>query len=104
MVIQMRLQSTPGMTGTQAKVMMYMMPAVLFLVFNQWASGLNLYYLVFNILSAIQQHFINSSMEKAKAKKATTNSQDWSVTKTTDRKKTNGAAPSASKGSRKAKP
>ncbi len=104
MVFQMRLQSTPGMTGTQAKVMMYMMPAVLFVVFNQWASGLNLYYLVFNILSAIQQRFINSSMEKAKAKRDATNSQDWSVAKTADRKKTNGAAPATGKKPRKAKP
>ncbi len=70
MVIQMRFQTNPAAGGTQAKVMMYMMPIVLFVVFNQWASGLNLYYLFFNILTAIQQRFINKSIEQENEKKA----------------------------------
>ena len=65
MVFQMRLQSTAA-AGPQAKMMMYFMPIMLFVIFNRFASGLNLYYLCYNILSAIQQRFINKEIEKEK--------------------------------------
>ena len=68
MVIQMRIQSTPS-AGAQAKMIMYIMPVMIFVIFNRWASGLNLYYLCYNILTAIQQQFINKSIEKEKANK-----------------------------------
>jgi YidC/Oxa1 family membrane protein insertase len=65
MVIQKRIQSTPA-SGPQQKMLMYLMPAMLFFIFNKWASGLNLYYLCYNILTAIQQRFINKSIEREK--------------------------------------
>lgn len=63
MIVQMRIQSQPS-TNAQAKVMMYVMPVMLFMIFNRFASGLSLYYLVYNIVTAIQQQFINKSTEK----------------------------------------
>jgi YidC/Oxa1 family membrane protein insertase len=106
MIVQMRMQATPGVGGTQAKVMMYMMPILLFVIFNQWASGLNLYYLVFNILSAIQQQFINRSMEKEKATKMASGNGMASIpVGGTPKKKPAAKARRAGKGaSRRAKP
>jgi YidC/Oxa1 family membrane protein insertase len=65
MVVQMRVQSTPG-SGAQAKVFMYLMPGFIFFIFNQFASALSLYYLVYNIVSAAQQQWINMQLEKEK--------------------------------------
>ncbi len=63
MIVQMRLQSTPA-SGPQAKVFMYMMPAMIFVIFNRLPSGLSLYYFCYNVFSAISQQFINQSMKK----------------------------------------
>jgi len=65
MVVQMRVQATPG-SGAQAKVFMYLMPAFIFFIFNQFAAALSLYYLVYNIVSAGQQQWINMQLEKEK--------------------------------------
>ncbi len=64
MVFQMKMQNTGG-TGAQAnqmKMMMYFMPVILLVVFNRFAAGLSLYYLMYNLLTAIQQKFINKSI------------------------------------------
>ena len=63
MVFQMRLQTNPG-SNAQAKVIMYVMPIMLFFFFNRLAAGLSLYYLCYNVLTAFQQKYINSSLEK----------------------------------------
>ena len=65
MVIQMRIQSTPQ-ANAQAKMIMYFMPIMIFVIFNRWASGLNLYYLCYNILTAFQQRVINKNIKKEK--------------------------------------
>ena len=41
------------------KMMAYLMPVMMFFIFKSLPSGLVLYWTVFNILSIIQQHFIN---------------------------------------------
>jgi len=41
------------------KMMAYILPVMMFFVFRKLPSGLVLYWTVFNILSIIQQHFIN---------------------------------------------
>jgi YidC/Oxa1 family membrane protein insertase len=66
MIVQMKvaMPSTGGASGTQAKVMMYFLPAILFVVFNRLASGLSLYYLTFNILTIVQQRAINKSVHE----------------------------------------
>ncbi len=71
MIAQMRLQATPA-SGPQAKIFMYMMPAMIFVIFNRLPSGLSLYYFCYNVFSAVQQQFINQSMKKkAEAEKTT---------------------------------
>jgi len=62
MIVQMRLQATPA-SGPQAKIFMYMMPAMIFVIFNRLPSGLSLYYFCYNVFSAIAQQFINRSIK-----------------------------------------
>lgn len=45
--------------GPNMKVFMYIIPFVLLFVFNNFASGLSLYYLVYNVLSIAQQSLVN---------------------------------------------
>jgi YidC/Oxa1 family membrane protein insertase len=64
MIVQMKVAMPASTGGTQAKVMMYFLPAILFVVFNRLASGLSLYYLTFNILTIVQQRAINKSVHE----------------------------------------
>ena len=66
MILQMKVSmpAASGSSGTQQKLMMYMLPGILFVVFNRLASGLSLYYLTFNILTIIQQRLINKAVEE----------------------------------------
>src|SRR5690606_12133336 len=68
MIVQMKVSmpDSGGSAGTQQKVMMYMLPGMLFVVFNRLASGLSLYYLTFNILTIFQQRRINKAVEEGK--------------------------------------
>lgn len=45
--------------GPNMKVFMYIMPVMLLFIFNNFAAGLSLYYLVYNVLSVAQQFVIN---------------------------------------------
>ncbi len=65
MIIQMQIsgQTTPN---AQMKVLTYILPAMLFLFFNNIASGLSLYYMVYNVLSIGQQMLINKQIDHAK--------------------------------------
>jgi YidC/Oxa1 family membrane protein insertase len=60
----MRLQGTHQQQAGQMKVMMMIMPIFILVIFNKFAAGLSLYYLTYNILSAVQQKFINRSIEE----------------------------------------
>lgn len=70
MMVQSKL--TGGMSGGggggamagQMKVLQYIFPLMLLFIFNNFAAGLSLYYLVFNVLSIIQQYFIKKSLNK----------------------------------------
>lgn len=69
MVVQSRLtggMSTPGGGGgamaQQMKIMQYIFPFMMLFIFNKFAAGLSLYYLVFNVLSILQQYFINKKI------------------------------------------
>lgn len=62
MIVQMKV-AMPATGGAQAKIFMYMMPLLLFVIFNRFASGLSLYYLIFNVLTIGQQQLINRSIE-----------------------------------------
>lgn len=80
MTASMMLQSklTGGASGgggsnpmaQQMKIMQYFLPIMLLFVFNHFASGLSLYYLIFNLLSIVQQLYINKSTHQAALQKA----------------------------------
>lgn len=71
MVVQMKVSG--GMSAGAApsgapnmKVFMYMMPVMLLFIFNNFAAGLSLYYLVYNVLSIAHQYLINKQIDKEK--------------------------------------
>jgi YidC/Oxa1 family membrane protein insertase len=59
MGVTMFVQQKMTVTDPRQKSMVYVMPVLFTLLFNNFPSGLNLYYLVFNILSIAQQLWTN---------------------------------------------
>jgi len=72
MVFQMKVSMT-SQNNLQAKIFTYVFPVMIFVIFNQLAAGLNLYYLCYNVLTAVQQKYVNKQIhehpEELKAKK-----------------------------------
>jgi YidC/Oxa1 family membrane protein insertase len=66
MVIQMRISGAGATANPQMKMFQYIMPIVLFMFFNQFASGLSLYYFIYNTLSIGQQMLINKQIDHVK--------------------------------------
>jgi len=66
MVVQMRISGSGAASNPQMKVFQYVLPVVLFFFFNQFASGLSLYYLIYNALSIGQQMLINKQIDHVK--------------------------------------
>ena len=63
MILQQKL-SGASQPNSQQKMMMYLMPVFMILIFNNFPSGLNLYYTLFNLLTILQQkYFINPSIK-----------------------------------------
>jgi len=71
MAVSMIFQSKMTMKDPKQKAMIYIMPLFLLLLFNQFPSGLNLYYTMFNVLTIIQQKLIDGTgTDKPEDKKA----------------------------------
>ncbi len=66
MIVQMRIQSAGTPSNPQMKMITYMMPVMIFAIFNRFAAGLSLYYLCYNVITAVQQKWINHTLEKEK--------------------------------------
>lgn len=68
MVVQMRISGggAGAASNPQMKIFQYVLPVILFVFFNQFASGLSLYYLIFNTLSIGQQMLINKQIDHVK--------------------------------------
>ena len=64
---KMTSASTPTQSNGQMKFMMYGMPIIFFFLFYNSPSGLLLYWTVSNILTMVQQIFINRMMKAKKA-------------------------------------
>jgi YidC/Oxa1 family membrane protein insertase len=64
MAVSMIFQSKMTMQDPKQKAMVYIMPIFLLLLFNQFPSGLNLYYTMFNVLTIIQQKFVDGTGSK----------------------------------------
>lgn len=56
----------PGPGGAQMKMFQYFLPVMLLFIFNNFAAGLSLYYLIYNIVSIGQQLLINKQMDQQK--------------------------------------
>lgn len=65
MGITMFIQQKMTVTDPKQKMMVYLMPILLTLLFYSFPAGLNLYYFVFNLLSIIQQIY-NTKYKKEK--------------------------------------
>jgi len=63
MVFQMKVSMT-SQSNAQAKIFTYVMPVMIFFIFNKLAAGLNLYYLCYNVLTAVQQKLINKQIHE----------------------------------------
>ncbi len=59
MGVTMFIQQKMTITDPRQKSMVYMMPIMFTLMFSSFAAGLNLYYLVFNVLGIAQQIYMN---------------------------------------------
>lgn len=59
MAITMFIQQKMTIKDPSQKAMIYMMPVMMFIMFNALPSGLNLYYLMFNLFSIAQQYYVN---------------------------------------------
>ena len=55
----------PG--GINMKAMQYIFPVMMLFIFNNFAAGLSLYYLIYNVVSILQQLLIYRQMDKEKA-------------------------------------
>ena len=58
-ILQQKISGSSS-SSPQQKMMTYMMPIMFFFMFNQFPSGLNLYYTLFNLLTVAQQKFVPS--------------------------------------------
>lgn len=74
MAVQMQFTPQAG-SGAQAKIFMYVMPVFISVIFNKFASGLSLYYLCYNVLTAAQQKLI-ANQQKAKTDAASTETEN----------------------------
>lgn len=66
-ILQMRIQQGKTQDDSpqakQMKIIMYVMPVMILVFFNRFASGLSLYYLTYNLVTAVQQKLINNQLE-----------------------------------------
>jgi YidC/Oxa1 family membrane protein insertase len=60
MTVSMIIQSKMSMQDPKQKAMIYLMPIFMLFLFNQFPSGLNLYYTLFNVWTILQQKFIDN--------------------------------------------
>jgi YidC/Oxa1 family membrane protein insertase len=64
------MKSAPtGQGPAQQKFMMYFMNGFFVLIFNQFPSGLVLYYTLFNVLTIAQQKYLATQPESPKVPK-----------------------------------
>ena len=66
MVVTMQMQSGAGASSGQMKMLIYIFPVMIFFIFNRFASALSLYYLVYNVVTAVQQRYINKQIHEEK--------------------------------------
>ena len=60
MGVTMFIQQKQSVTDPRQKAMVWMMPIMFTFMFSGFPAGLNLYYFMFNLMSIIQQYYINN--------------------------------------------
>lgn len=70
MGVTMLIQQKMSVKDPKQKMMVYLMPLFFTLLFNSFPSGLNLYYMLFNVLSILQQKLITDKLVGAGDQKA----------------------------------
>jgi YidC/Oxa1 family membrane protein insertase len=71
MAITMFFQQKMSVKDPRQQAMVYIMPVMFWFMFNSFPSGLNLYYFLFNLLSIIQQYYLNKKYEGQPLQKVT---------------------------------
>ncbi len=66
MGVTMLIQQKMSIKDPKQKLMVYFMPIFFTLLFNSFPSGLNLYYMLFNVLSILQQKLVTDRLLAAK--------------------------------------
>jgi len=69
MAITMFFQSKMTMQDPKQKAMLYIMPVFMLAIFNKFPSGLNLYYIMFNVLTVLQQKYVHVDDDSKAVKK-----------------------------------
>lgn len=64
MGVTMLMQQKMSMKDPKQKMMVYFMPIFFTLLFNSFPSGLNLYYMLFNLFSIVQQKFVTDRLQE----------------------------------------
>jgi YidC/Oxa1 family membrane protein insertase len=85
MAITMFIQQKMTVKDPRQKTMIWMMPVMMMLIFNNLPSGLNLYYFVFNVLSIGQQLLINKQHDKEPLQKVPQKKRPTSLTEALSR-------------------
>jgi len=67
MGVSMFIQQKITITDPKQKMMVYLMPALFMFLFSRWASGLVLYWTVFNIMGIFEQLFVKRNIANSKA-------------------------------------
>jgi YidC/Oxa1 family membrane protein insertase len=95
MAITMFIQQKQTVKDPRQAAMVYMMPAMFWIMFNSFPSGLNLYYFTFNLLSILQQWYVNKQGGGFELKKVPQkNRKGWmekAMANLEDKAKTSGA-------------
>lgn len=67
MGVSMFIQQKMTITDPKQKMMVYFMPILFTFLFSRWASGLVLYWTMFNIMGIFEQWFVKRKMEEERA-------------------------------------
>lgn len=79
MGVTMFVQQKMSIQDPRQKMMIWLMPIMLTLLFNSFPSGLNLYYFMFNVLSIIQQGWMNKQHSDEPLKKVDENKRSGGI-------------------------
>ena len=81
MGVTMFIQQKMTVKDPRQKMMIWLMPILMTLLFTSFPAGLNLYYFVFNLLSIVQQQWVNKRHENEPLRKIEEKKQDGFISR-----------------------